>query len=67
MSKKKTSQYLGVHWSKQKEMWRTQIAFNGKNHIIGYFAVDRERVAAMAYDKKAIELGKKTNFLKRVR
>jgi hypothetical protein len=49
-----TSGYKGVTWRKDKNMWQSQIMFNGKRQYIGYF--DDLEVSARAYDKKALEL-----------
>jgi hypothetical protein len=49
-----TSGYKGVHWSKEKNKWRSQIGYRGGLLYIGaFFCLVR---AAKAYDKKAKEL-----------
>lgn len=61
----KTSEYVGVSRSKKvpKKPWRATIYHMNKQHYIGYFATEKD--AALAYDKKALELfgeGAKLNF-----
>lgn len=52
------SQCKGV--SKHRDKWGTNIWINGKNFHLGTFSTEIE--AAKAYDIKARELGRKTNF-----
>ncbi len=49
-----TSKYIGVSWFKRDGCWRAWITINKKQIHIGYFNSELE--AALAYDKKAIEL-----------
>jgi len=50
-----SSQYKGVHWSKDKKRWRTIIRrIDGKREHLGYF--NSELDAAKAYDKAALEM-----------
>lgn len=51
-----SSQYKGVCWVKAKQKWRAHITLNGKQINLGYFS--DEISAAIAYDKKAVELFK---------
>ena len=53
-SKKTTSKYKGVDWSKQRGKWRARTTFYGKGIHLGFFR--SERKAGMAYNKKAKEL-----------
>ena len=50
------SKFRGVRWHKEKEAWEAivQEVVEGEEIIVGYF--DSERHAAMARDRKAIEL-----------
>jgi len=36
-TRKKTSQYVGVNWNKEKKKWRSEIYSNKKHHHLGYF------------------------------
>jgi len=54
VGKSKTSPYKGVCWDKSKQRYMAQIAINNSNKYIGRFTTAIE--AALAYDKKAIEL-----------
>lgn len=47
-------QYKGVWWDKVKMRWRAQIRKDGKKYLLGTFNDPKE--AALAYDRKAIEL-----------
>ena len=49
-----TSKYKGVSWCKNRKKWCAQIKLNQKQYFIGYFLLEID--AAMAYDKKAVEL-----------
>jgi hypothetical protein len=53
-----SSQYKGVCWHKQKSKWMARIKHNGKKVHLGYFTgtPEGERLAALAYDAKAVEL-----------
>ena len=46
--------YVGVHWDKSRNKWMAQITFMGKSITIGRYL--NEKDAAIAYNKKAIEL-----------
>jgi len=50
----KTSKYVGVSFDKRKKKWRFAINHKNKQYQMGYFSSEEE--AALAYDKKAIEL-----------
>lgn len=59
----KTSGYIGVSFKKRDNIWVAQIQFRNKKIWIGQY--DSEIEAALAYDKKAIDLygdTAKTNF-----
>jgi hypothetical protein len=49
-----TSGYKGVYWSKQKGKWHARIDYEKRAYHIGFF--DNKKEAALAYDRKAIEL-----------
>ncbi len=53
-SKRKTSRFKGVSWSKGMKKWLAQIMANRKHSILGYFASEEE--AARAYDAAARRL-----------
>lgn len=53
----KVSIYKGVSWISNKKRikrWRSYISFKGKHYFIGLFKEEKD--AALAYNKKAIEL-----------
>lgn len=52
--KNSSSKYLGVNWHKPNKKWRAKISKEGIGQHIGYF--DSEEIAALAYNKKAIEI-----------
>jgi len=52
-----SSQYKGVRWHTRDNRWEARI----KNTFIGYF--DSEEKAALAYDKKAVELFGEFSYL----
>ena len=49
-----SSIYKGVHFHKRDKKWLASIKINGKTIHLGYFASETD--AALAYNKKAIEL-----------
>jgi len=51
---RKTSTRRGVFWDKKTCRWRAQLGFQNRKLFMGYH--DDEEQAAMAYDKKVIEL-----------
>ena len=51
-----SSIYKGVCWSKLMRKWHARIKINGKVIHLGYFT--DEKVAAIAYNNKAVELFK---------
>lgn len=50
-----TSMFRGVYWNSRIKKWRAHVKFNQKQYHCGYFL--DETLAAIARDKKAIELG----------
>ncbi len=56
----KSSKYRGVTWSKKSNQWQAQIRVAGKLENLGLF--DDEAEAARAFDTRAAELGRPTNF-----
>ena len=57
---KKSSRFRGVTWNKRDDQWQAGIKVAGKTENLGYF--DDEAEAARAYDTRAAELGRPTNF-----
>lgn len=49
-----TSKYKGVYWHKQRKKWHVQLSLNGKNISNGLYHSEEE--AALAYNKKALEI-----------
>ncbi len=41
-SQKKSSQYIGVHWVKQRKKWRARITINKKQYSLGSFQLEIE-------------------------
>ena len=54
ISSRNKSGYRGVSWSKSKGKWYAKIMFNQKTISLGYF--NNKEEAALAYNKKALEL-----------
>lgn len=52
--RKGSSKYKGVHWSNEYKRWVAKIEKEGKHYYLGMF--DCEDNAAVAYNKKAVEL-----------
>ncbi len=52
--KNSSSQYLGVSWLAKHQLWQVMIKHNGKRYYLGSFRCEHQ--AALAYNKKAIEL-----------
>ena len=55
----KSSKYRGVTWDKKASQWKASIRVGTMEHL-GYF--DDEAEAARAFDTRAAELGRPTNF-----
>ena len=53
-NKNSSSQYKGVSWFKRDKKWHAQIKHKGKGIHLGYFTCEHQ--AALAYNKKALEL-----------
>ncbi|MGL5013631.1 MAG: HNH endonuclease [Bacteroidales bacterium] len=49
-----SSQYKGVHFRKDRQKWQVQIKHHGKSIRLGCYFCEKE--AALAYNKKAVEL-----------
>ncbi len=56
----KSSKYRGVSWDKKSNQWNASIKVAGKKENLGYF--DDEAEAARAFDTRAAELGRPTNY-----
>lgn len=59
-----SSRFKGVYWNKQDRKWRVQITANKKRIYLGDFKSDTD--AAIAYNKKAVELHGEFALLNRV-
>lgn len=53
-SRNSSSQYKGVRWHKGNKKWEAEIEHEGKRNYLGYFTCEHQ--AALAYNKKALEL-----------
>lgn len=51
--KDSSSKFLGVSWDGDRNKWKAQICFQGRNKFIGRFSSEEE--AALVYNKKATE------------
>ena len=51
---KKTSQYRGVYWNKKDKRWYAQVSHEGRRVYVGCFTCEHQ--AALAWNKKALEL-----------
>ena len=51
---KKNCKYKGVYWDQSNKKYKTFITSEGKDYWIGRFKSEKE--AALAYNKKAVEL-----------
>ena len=62
----RVSNYAGVSWNRQAQMWKSSVSHKGIKYECGYYHDDRE--AAKARDRKIIALGfkKPLQVLKRV-
>lgn len=49
-----SSAFIGVSWSRQRDLWRADIQVNGHSICVGFFGVERD--AAVAYDVVALNL-----------
>lgn len=54
MTKRNTSGYKGVSWSKKRSKWKCVVGHKKRYYCIGFYTCPIE--AAKAYDSKAIEL-----------
>lgn len=52
---KKSSQYPGICWNKQKMKWQASIRINGQKHHLGYYRVEIH--AYESYRKACIGIG----------
>ncbi len=59
-----SSKYKGVSWNKEKKKWSATIRYNKKSIHIAYFT--EEKMAAIAYNKKAKELRGEYAYLNEV-
>ena len=63
--KNSSSQYKGVHWYTQTNRWRAKLKHRSKSIHVGYFACEHQ--AALAYNKKALELWGENALLNEVK
>ena len=59
-----TSQYKGVMWNKKGCKWIARTYYKGKLKHIGTFTCEKE--AALAYNKKALELNGEYAYLNKI-
>lgn len=62
--KSTSSKFKGVSYYKQTKRWESNIYFKNKKHHIGFF--NSEIIAAIAYNKKAIELFGEFAYLNKI-
>lgn len=63
-SNKSTSEYKGVSWDKSRGRWHCKVKFDGKTINIGRFSDPID--AAVAYNKKAVELFGEFAYLNKI-
>lgn len=51
-----TSKYTGVYWYKDRGRWMAQFTHLKKNYFLGYYELEDEDKAGMAYDLKCLEI-----------
>ncbi len=56
ISRRNTSGYLGVSWSKERGRWRAQIVAGGRGVWLGYFDTPEEAFAAYLAAKRRLHL-----------
>lgn len=57
------SQYRGVSWHPQHQKWRVRLTVNGSTRTMGFFALGKEKLAAMFYDAVAQRHHRKEHLL----
>lgn len=59
-----TSKYKGVYWDKSRQLWRAKVVSEGVSRCLGRFELEVD--AAVAYNRKALELWGEFAFLNNV-
>ena len=67
--KKTKGKFVGVHWIKNRNKWRSQIQIKGQNIILGIFETEEEGFSVYQKALKKVDLfkGNKKDFINKLK